>query len=642
MTRRFANLISIFSTGALLVSVAVGQPPANLQDSGSGRPNERDGGFRGPGGPGGMGAPDRKILADYDANKDGWLNTEEREKAKLFLKENPTPRGFGPPRPFGPPEGGGPPNGAGRPEDSAIPPRGGRPEGFGPPDGFRPPGGFPGGPGGPGRNRPAPKKGQMISTDSVQPFETSLYDAGTLRTIFIDFETAEWESELEIFHGTDVEVPAKVTVDGKTLPNCGIHFRGMSSYHMVSTGYKRSLNVSVDLVDKEQRLLGYKTLNLLNSNGDSSMLSSVLYSKIASQFLPTPKANLVRVVINGEDWGIYANVQQFNKDFLKENYPSAEGTRWKVSGSPMGGGGLEYRGEDPKLYQHPYEMKSNDSEAVVKLINLCRVLNETPTEDLPSALEPIVDIDGLLWFLALDNSLINSDGYWIRASDYSIFLDRENKFHFIAHDMNEAFRKPGGPGMDGRRGGGPGGRGGRPGAIPPTGPRDNARPENDPAPNRPEPPIAGDRAENTPPARGETARESGRPGRQPVQIKGVELDPLFGLDDPSKPLRSKILQVPKYREQYLQNVRRIADESLSWENLGPFVKSQVELIDDIVSEETRGLSNYKEFLATVDDQAPAADNQAGEQGGPGGHAAMNIREFVDARREYLLKVTDKK
>ena len=32
--------------------------------------------------------------------------------------------------------------------------------------------------------------------------------------------------------------------------------------------------------------------------------------------VPAPKANFVRLVINGENWGIYANVQQFNKDFL--------------------------------------------------------------------------------------------------------------------------------------------------------------------------------------------------------------------------------------------------------------------------------------------------------------------------------------
>ena len=302
-----------------------------------------------------------------------------------------------------------------------------------------------------------------VEKSSVAPLSNDLYDISVLRTIFIDFENADWESELEDFHGTDVDVAATVTVDGKSYPNCGIHFRGMSSYGMVPAGYKRSLNVSMDMADEDQRLLGYKTLNLLNGSGDESMMSTVLYSHIARQHIPAPKANFVRVVINGENWGVYTNVQQFNKQFLKENYGSDKGARWKVSGSPRGGGGLDYRGEDPANYQHPYEQKSGGKKSLAKLIELCRVLDQTPTEELPAALEPIVDVDELLWFLAIDNGLINSDGYWVRASDYSIFLDKDDQFHFIPHDMNEAFRGAGGPGMGGR--GGPGqrgpGRGGR-------------------------------------------------------------------------------------------------------------------------------------------------------------------------------------
>jgi hypothetical protein len=35
-----------------------------------------------------------------------------------------------------------------------------------------------------------------------------------LRTLFLEFENADWEKELSDFHGTDVEVPAKLIVDG--------------------------------------------------------------------------------------------------------------------------------------------------------------------------------------------------------------------------------------------------------------------------------------------------------------------------------------------------------------------------------------------------------------------------------------------
>src|SRR6185436_7851735 len=98
-----------------------------------------------------------------------------------------------------------------------------------------------------------------------------------------------------------------------------------------------------------------------------------------------------------------------------------------------------------------------------------KVLNETPAERLEKELSPLLDIDGALKFLAIENVLVNEDGYWIRASDYSIYLDEKGRFHVFPHDANEAF--PGGRG-GGRGGPPPGGGapdGGPPGGFPPGG-----------------------------------------------------------------------------------------------------------------------------------------------------------------------------
>ena len=538
------------------------------------------GGFGGPGG--GPGGPrTRQLVKQFDKDGDGRLNNDERQAARDSMKSE-----------------------------------GGRRGGFGPPGG--------GGPGGPGGGRGGPfgggsepgKPGPRVSPDDVTPIDAPLYDSQVLRTIFIDFENKEWEAELADFNNTDVEVPATLTVDGKKYPNAGIHFRGMSSFMMVPAGSKRSLNVSLDSVDSEQRLYGYKTLNLLNAHEDDSFLSSVLYSHIARQHIPAPKANFVKVVINGESWGVYVNMQQFNKEFLTENYSSAKGTRWKVSGSPGGGGGLEYLGDNVEDYKRRYEIKNDGKKAWKALIKLCKTLNETPAEELEAALEPMLDIDGLLWFLALDNALINCDGYWIRASDYSIYLDEKGKFHVLPHDMNEAFRPamgpgfgfgPGGPGGGGRGGfGGPGGggpQGGRPGEGRPNGPR---------------------------------GPEGGAP-RGP----NVELDPLIGLDDARKPLRSKVLAVPSLRTRYLQHVHTIAEKSLDWKTLGPVVAQYRSLIEKEIEADTRKLSSFAGFQkATADsvaknEKAPA-DAEPPRRFGPP-HNELSLRAFADQRRAFLLK-----
>ncbi|MFM8282476.1 MAG: CotH kinase family protein, partial [Planctomycetaceae bacterium] len=321
-----------------------------------------------------------------------------------------------------------------------------------------------GGPRGFGGNRGVPQPGPRLASADVAPVGgADLYDTTVLRTLFLDFESDDWEAEMADFYGTDVDVPARLTVDGRTIDGVGVHFRGASSYFMVPTGWKRSLNIAIDHTDPDADLLGFHTLNLLNGNGDPSLMSTVLYSHIARRHIPAPRANFVRVVINGECWGVYVNVQQANKDFLREQFGASKGHRWKVKGSPGGRGGLEYAGDDPEAYRRVFEIKSKDDPAAwADLVALCRIIHETPLARLEAALRPKLDIDDALWFLALDNALVNSDGYWTRASDYTLFEDRHGVFHLVPHDMNEAFglSRMGPPG--GWGGGPPGGWGGGP------------------------------------------------------------------------------------------------------------------------------------------------------------------------------------
>jgi spore coat protein CotH len=585
---RFADVTRLLTVAAGLKWLLVGVP-LRAQTSAEGSPvvppkaEERGPDLARPGfGPPGPMMEERKIVKDFDKDGDKRLNREERASAREFLKKNPGPRPGGGPLHLLP---------------GSRPPAGG----FGPPPGI-----------GEEENQEAPKPGMRISPKDVEPAKKSdLYADDTLRTLFLDFEGDDWEKELADFHGTDVEVPATLTVDGVKYLGAGVHFRGMSSYMMVKEGRKRSLNVSLDFTEKKQRLDGYKTLNLLNAHEDASFMGTVLYSQIARQYMPAPKANFVRVVVNGENRGVYVNLQQFNKDFVQENFRTSKGARWKVRGSPGGQSGLDYVGDDLAEYKKRYQMKDGDADDWRALIALCKTLSETPLDQLEKALSPMMDIDEVLWFLALDNALINGDGYWIRASDYSLYRDKEGKFHVIPADMNEAFRPASGPGLVRR--GGPR----RDLRIPPDG-REAVPPSaaNTPELNRQTPPIAGD----LPPAQPD--------GRLPAPR--VDLDPLHGLDDAKKPLRSRLLAVPALRERYLNHVRTIAEEWLDWNKLGPVVARYRALIEKEVEADTRKLSTFAAFQSATSETRPAEELPGAR------HGAMNLRQFAEKRSAYLL------
>jgi len=513
-----------------------------------------------------------KLVKKFDQNGDKRLDTAERQAAREYLRtEREAGRG---PRQFG-------------------------------------------GPRGPGRGRggeqPTPQPGAKVSPADAQSFPgVPLYDPLTVRTYFLEFEGADWEKELADFKNTDVEVPAKLTVDGKAYPDVGVHFRGASSFGMVGEGFKRSLNVSLDFVHEDQQVGGYRTLNLLNSHTDPSFLRTILFYQVSRAYIPAPKANYARVVINGEDWGIYVNAQQFNKDFIKDWFGTTQGARWKVPGSPGGRGSLAYLGEDVAAYRKLYEIKSKDDEKSWRdLIRLTRVLNETPADQLVKALEPLLDMDGALKFLALDNALINNDGYWIRTSDYALYQDVKGRFHVLALDANETFSRPGGPGF----GGGPGGRRGGP---PPGGPGPGGdvliRPGDGPPPGGP---------------RG----SGGGPGGNTPRIEGVKLDPLLAVNDENKPLISKLLAVPELRARYLEYVKDIANQWLDWKKLGPIAEQHQAVIAAGVKSDTRKLSSYEAFASSV-----AGDVEGG--GGFGGRGAIGLKNFADQRRAYLMEYSD--
>jgi hypothetical protein len=223
---------------------------------------------------------------------------------------------------------------------------------------------------------------------------------------------------------------------------------------MVPAGLKRSLNISTDFTVDDQTLGGYRTFNLLNANNDPTFLRAYFYTQVARRYLTVPKMNFMRVVINGESWGVYLNAQQFNSDMLREEFKTTKGARWKTPGSPRGRAGLEYLGEDPASYKSLYEIKTkDDAESWKALAELCKVLNQTPPEKLEAALAPLLDIDGALKFLAVEVALVNSDGYWTRASDYSLYRDPKGQFHIVPHDVNEGLGGEGG-GFGGFGGGG--------------------------------------------------------------------------------------------------------------------------------------------------------------------------------------------
>ena len=100
---------------------------------------------------------------------------------------------------------------------------------------------------------------------------------------------------------------------------------------------------------------------------------------------------------------------------------------------------------------------------------------------------------------------------------------------------------------------------------------------------------------------------------------GPTLDLLVGLNDATKPLRSKLLALPELRSRYLALCREIARDHLDWESVGAAARSYQNLIRPHVETDTRKLTSTDEFNASL----------------------AALRSFVEARRTYVLNYANR-
>ena len=131
-------------------------------------------------------------------------------------------------------------------------------------------------------------QGSGGSTPSpVTPASGGLYDEAVLRTISLEFSQTDWWSELQRNYAAEENILADLTVDGVLYPGVGVRFKGTTSYTLTGNSQKKSFNIEIDETHPDQRVMGYRTLNLNNAYNDPSFIREVLYFNVARRYIPS-------------------------------------------------------------------------------------------------------------------------------------------------------------------------------------------------------------------------------------------------------------------------------------------------------------------------------------------------------------------
>ncbi|MFN4080546.1 MAG: CotH kinase family protein [Saprospiraceae bacterium] len=329
-----------------------------------------------------------------------------------------------------------------------------------------------------------------------------LFDKKTIGEIRLTIPQNNWNDLLDSMriYGKNM-LECVVSIDGQTYEQVGVRFRGDKSYQY---GQKRNpFVIRLDYRKKDQTHQEYSTIKLSAALRDPSMTREMLFSEIAGKYLPTPQTAYAKLYVNNEYLGVFVNVEDVDKKFLKTHYGGSGGNELFKAGvdhkPEVPGdaacknnifGALEYE-SNPECYKSNFELHSK-YENWESLQELTRVLNQDVKK-----IEDILDVDRVLWMHALNNAMVNLSSYsGMHSVNYYLYRDNHGRFQPILWDMNLAFGsfKNIGQGSD-------------------------------------------------------------------LDLKGLQnLSPLLHADNPLKPLISKLLADPYYKKVYLAHLRQIIDE----------------------------------------------------------------------------------
>lgn len=257
-----------------------------------------------------------------------------------------------------------------------------------------------------------------------------LYDMDTVRDVYLTFSQPNWWTLLTNNYSSATNIAADLTIDGVTYPNCGVRFRGNTSYTMLppapNQGWeKKSFNVETDWMVPGQDVYGISHFNFNNGYHDPTFLREPLTYFIMRRHGVAPRANWIRLHLNGVYWGVYINVEQPNKDMMKQWFRSNDGNRYRCFPTSGGfsNGRCAYTVLTPNIvssYLAAYQAKQGNG---VDLMNMCNVLGAMTTSTPQSTLTSVFSVDAFYRYAAVMVACQNTDSYLSSGKDHFLYID---------------------------------------------------------------------------------------------------------------------------------------------------------------------------------------------------------------------------
>jgi spore coat protein CotH len=274
----------------------------------------------------------------------------------------------------------------------------------------------------------------------------ALFDDAVVHQYKIDFYRADWKETLAAMWVADSGyLPARFSDGTITLDSVGVRFKGNSSYTLAGNNPKKPLKIKFNEF-KDLTYRGIKVLNFSNGIGDPTMMREHISYAIARKYLPAPRSSFVHITVNGAAMGLYTQVEQADKTFLKRWYTDAKGTLFKAGDD---GATLAWIDDKAASYANSgaYELKTNDNSETWKgFVGFVDFLNRSTDDAFCADRSAYFGDDNVAKFLAFNTVLSNFDSYNGSGRNWYMYQpDTATPFmSMIPWDLNLSFGAYGG------------------------------------------------------------------------------------------------------------------------------------------------------------------------------------------------------
>ncbi len=230
--------------------------------------------------------------------------------------------------------------------------------------------------------------------------------------------------------------PATVTIDDELFDNVGVRKKGFLG-SLSET--KPSLKIDLSEYGEEALYSGVDRLTLNNAQQDPSYLRQCLgYGFFREAGMPASRCNYATVTVNGEDLGVFVNVEPIKDPFLRRWFGSDHGNLYEGTLSDFREG-----------WTGTFERKTNEREGDDSDIMAVVEALEAPDDRLLEALDEVIDLDAFYTHWAAEVLSSHTDGYAWNTNNYYLYADPADggRLHFIPWGIDALLWGESGEGM---------------------------------------------------------------------------------------------------------------------------------------------------------------------------------------------------